>query len=356
MRIQRALAARNEETKEAATRIGGVEILAEAAAREFFVGFVLPTGVGLSESKRAEYMNNASLLNAIRKAWDNHVAARAVVDKRPLSSVFWQSIAKDLSEVAKDWPHSLPLNCRRLQNKYQKYAKEGYAGLVEGRFGKRNAAKVMNEEQKAVLLSMIDYGNNYDNVRIADSYNDTAQKHGWPTISPSTVRGWKVKHKTECAIAQHGVAEFRNTLAMQVKRERPKYPLAYLTVDGWTVELLYQKTKENKKGHGVTTFHNRKTVVFVLDPCVNYILGYAIGDRENPALIRGALMDAVNHTRELFGTRYSAWQIQSDKYGNGNLTPAYQALGAAYTPAQAHNAKAKVIEPFFRHLNNVSST
>lgn len=121
-------------------------------------------------------------------------------------------------------------------------------------------------------------------------------------------------------------------------------------MDGWVSELLYQKTEE-KNGRTTTTYTHRLTVVIVLDPCINYPVGYAIGERETPELIKAALRNAANHTAELFGRRYYSNQIQSDNYGRGNLKPIYQIMGDIYTPARAHNAKSKVIEPFFNYFN-----
>ena len=48
---------------------------------------------------------------------------------------------------------------------------------------------------------------------------------------------------------------------------------------------------------------------------------------------------------------YRPHQIQSDRYGRGNLTPMYKAASTYYTPAKAYNAKAKVIEPYFKSIN-----
>ena len=81
----------------------------------------------------------------------------------------------------------------------------------------------------------------------------------------------------------------------------------------WTARQgLYKKT----------TYHNRKTIVVVLDACGKYPIGYAVGDHESPALIREALRNAIRHARELFGARYKPLQLQSDNYqkgGNGSV-------------------------------------
>ena len=90
-------------------------------------------------------------------------------------------------------------------------------------------------------------------------------------------------------------------------------PMLYWTVDGWDVELVYQKTTINEKGHKVTTYHNRLNAVMVLDPHTKYIIGYAIDENENPNLIRMALRNALTHTEELFGAMYKPHQLHIRK-------------------------------------------
>src|SRR5690606_26207773 len=97
-------------------------------------------------------------------------------------------------------------------------------------------------------------------------------------------------------------------------------------LDGWDVELLYQDTKTDKKGNSVTTYHNRLTVVAVLDPVNNYPIGYAIGTHETPALIKSAVQNAIQHSKALFGEYYMPYQLQSDRYSIKSLTPLYNAL------------------------------
>jgi len=56
------------------------------------------------------------------------------------------------------------------------------------------------------------------------------------------------------------------------------------------------------------------TSAVVLDACLKYPIGYAIGTHETPQLTQAALRNAAKHTKELFGNMYRAHQIQSDRY------------------------------------------
>ena len=133
---------------------------------------------------------------------------------------------------------------------------------------------------------------------------------------------------------------------MQVKRSAPTYPLYYWTLDGWDVELLYQK-EEN----GRTTYHNRPTIVVVLDACLKYPIGYAIGTHETPDLIKEALRSAAKHTETLFGQMFRTAQLQSDNYAISKMMPTYAGMANKVTPAAVKNAKSKIIEPWFRAFN-----
>jgi len=329
-------------------------IVPDGAAMNFYETYTLPNGRYLPKEKREEYANNAAILNTFRSQLQEAASMcnKQTGGKRSVNKTqYWNKMAGLLSYIRDKYPHTLPENPRRLQDKYNQYVREGYAALITGRFGTRNAAKVNDDIKESLLVQLIADARNLDNAQIADLYNLVAGLQQWAQITPDTVRRWREKNDLITAGGRLGATRFRNQKTMQAKRERPALPLLYWTLDGWTAELLYQKTGLNKKGGNVTTYTNRLTLVVVLDPCYNYPIGYAIGTHENPALIKEALRDAANHTAELFGQRYRTNQLQSDNYGRGALTPLYQTMGDKYTPARAHNAKAKVIEPYFYYLN-----
>lgn len=323
----------------------------DGAALNFYETYPLGDGKFLPTEKQTEYANNAAILNAFRVVLERSNSQRTRQShKRINKTEFWRKAAQALPRIADKFPHSLPENPRRLQEKFNQYLREGYAALITGKYGTRNAAKIDNDVKESLLVRLISDARNLDNAQIARLYNMVAELQGWDTITPSAVGVWRNKFDLVTAGGRLGETRFRNQKSMQVKRSRPTLPLLYWTMDGWTAELLYQKTEE-RNGRTVTTYTNRLTLVLVLDPCLNYPIGFAIGERETPELIKAALRNAANHTAELFGRRYRVNQLQSDNYGRGNLTPIYKVMGDKYTPARAHNAKAKVIEPFFGYFN-----
>lgn len=254
------------------------------------------------------------------------------------------------------YPHKLPANAKSLKRKADQYAKEGWSALIHKNRGNANAKKVADERLEAVMHKLLSQHMNLNNVQIMEKYNEVAKLMEMPLIkSPVTVDKYRKQMESTTLAHQRGSKAFRNKLEMQIKRSAPETALTYWTLDGWDVELVYQKqilkVGDNGVRHKRTTYDNRKTVVMVIDACCKYPIGYAIGDRECTALIRTALRNAVKHTKELFGMRYKPLQLQSDNYQKKVMTPFYQAMTKYYTPAAVGNAKSKIIEPYFNEIN-----
>jgi hypothetical protein len=324
----------------------------DAEAREYFCAYILGDGRHLSAEKIEEYTANASLLNRCREILEASASHRSRQSHRGTNKgEFWARVAEALGRIKAEKKHSLPENTRSLRRKFNEYLKGGYKVLVSGKYMNGNTKKIDSDVKESVVIQMIADRRNFDNEQIATYYNILANNMGWKEITGSCVGVWREKTDIVTYAGRRGETAFRNTKTMQCRRQRPQGAMMYWTTDGWDAELLYQKTKEDKKGHRVTTYHNRLTVVVVLDACVNYPIGYAIGEAETPELIRKALRNAVNHTAELFGQRMKVGQLQCDRYAIKNLSEDYKAVAGILTPARAHNAKAKVIEPYFNRLN-----
>lgn len=324
----------------------------DGAALNFFESYTLADGRNLPADKVLEYSANAAIMNAFRACWDAHVSKRQRSGKKALAAKeFWARAAGSLPRLADRWPHSLPGSARRLQMKMAEYVEQGYACFISGKYLNGNAAKVADEDRENVLTALLAHHNNLPDTLVAEGYNRFADAKGWPKITAKTVGVWREKLGSVIRAGRLGVSNFRNNVTMQVKRSRPSTPLLMWSLDGWTVELLYQSTKQDKKGHNVTTYTNRLTMVVILDVFNNYPIGYAVGTHESPALIKEALRDAAKHTEELTGQMLRANQIQSDRYAIKTMADLYAIMGDKVTPAQAHNAKAKPVEPYFNYLN-----
>lgn len=324
-----------------------IEIDREAVA--FYQSYTMTTDNGatrhLPKTKQAEYANSCSILNMIDRHLSNGVDS---------VTAFWQEMAESMPRLNERYPHCLPENPRSLQRKYNRYKQAGYLSIISRLWQNRNAAKILTEAQDAALLVLVTQYNNLEDSRIATLYNHIAKSQSpeWECISASTVRNWRLAHPLETAYGRMGRDKFRATKSMQVRRTKPSAPFLHWSLDGWTAELLYQKRTTRRDGTSVVTYHNRLTMVVVLDTSCNYPMGYAIGDHETPTLIKEALRNATLHSRELTGDMLKAYQIQSDRYAIKKMSDLYGKVGHIVTPAAAKNAKAKPVERYFRHLND----
>lgn len=327
-------------------------IIIDNAASAFYEAYSIEGARGLDNEKRMLYTNGASILNACRTKLMEADAMQRKVGKshRVKLSDFWTAVAKHLPRVAEFYPHNLPENPRVLQRKYNEFFKGGtpnYEVLISGKFRNKNAARVATAEQVALITKFIGFHTNLDCQEVADYYNTVCESLGWPTINRRTVWNWAQRYGWAVNPGRYGAKEYMNTIGMQVKRFAPTAPLLYWNLDGWVAELYYKK--QGKRG--AMTYCNRLTVVVVLDPFNKYPIGYAVGEHECSDLIKAALRNATNHTAELFGQRYRATQLQSDNYAIKKMLPIYGALASHVTPAAVGNAKAKVVEPYFKYLN-----
>lgn len=319
-------------------------------ASSYFENYLTGAKNYLSSEKVREYYANAIIFDAIKRLISERKGKHASLGHGHGTTRYWDRISECVHGLDRSkYPHSLPVNARSLENKYKKYIDEGYESLIHKAYKTQNsgAAKIANDSQRSAMAVLISDPRNLDNEQVADIYNALAEQMKWEKICAATVGVWRKKLDDIVFARRHGLTAYRNEKSMQVKRNAPEYPLQYWTLDGWDVELMYQATNDK----GITTYHNRLTMVVVLDTCLKYPIGYAIGTHETPELIKEALRNAEKHTEELFGCMYRTAQIQSDRYAIKKMTPTYANIAKHVTPAAVKNAKSKVIEPWFKYFN-----
>ncbi len=77
----------------------------------------------LSTDKQTEYANNAAVLNAFRLVLERSDSQHRKQSKRCISKAeFWRKAAQALLRIADTFPHTLPENPRRLQEKFNQCA------------------------------------------------------------------------------------------------------------------------------------------------------------------------------------------------------------------------------------------
>lgn len=332
-----------------AAQLNEIETMIEhsASASAYFGGYTTDGERHLPAEKRREYYADAIVLDAVNNLINQRSGKRRALGHA--ASRMWDTIAEEVQDIDRSkYPHDLPSNPRSLERKMKSYLKDGYETLIHKNYlGKSNATKIDTEDKEMILGTLASDPRNLDNEKVARLYNAVAEAKGWKPITGYTVAGWRKKNDTLIYARRRGAHNFMNNKTMQVKRRAPEHPLSLFVVDGWDVELMYQDVNDK----GVTTYTNRLCAVIVIDACCKYPVGYAIGKHESSSLIKEAMRDSLRHTEELFGQMMRPSQIQTDNYARTALTPVYQSMCEHYTPASVGNAKAKIIERWFKYFN-----
>lgn len=298
------------------------------------------------------YINNASILEGMRelRRQSDSIRKRGGKKGHP-DSRFYPWAAELLGGLTDEWTHSLPLQPRPLKARYEKYISEGYASLIHRNYGNKSAAKVVSEEQEAVLVKLLAHHNHLEDTQVAKLYNEVAGHNGWKTLTARRIGDWRRSRELLVSAGRLGENKFRLAKHTSVKRMKPTKAMRLWSHDGWEVELYYRDYTNKKGGDRVMRSDMRLVVEVILDPVCNYPVGYAIGTRENPALIKHAMLNALTHTEEMFGVMIGPDQMQYDQYGIKVLKPLYESIADLQTPARVGNAKSKPVEQYFSYLN-----
>ena len=375
-------------------------VVSDWKANEYYMSYRYGANLSLPVDRVNQYTRAASWLNLMNRvlddksivkkglgiemgSFDEHVAELIGLEKQRGKLMGYAGV-----DVL---PGDFPGSSQRLKAKAGIYKQQGYESLIDPLYGNKNASKLgrldlnspinqgilpinggineaflpektgiepkssekrggycpdLDDKQMAVIRALCAKPQNFDAGQVAELVNLCFSANGWKTLSRARLHQIITENMHVLMAGRQGKRAYMSKAAMQNKRKAPDYPLYYWTLDGWTVEMMYQE--RGPKGME----YKRLVMVVVLDPFNKYPVGYAIGERENVELIRLACRNAVLHMNELFGAPRRPLQLQSDNYQIKNLTPFYQVMAALYfTPAEVGNSKAKVIEPYFKHLN-----
>ena len=148
-----------EPEKEAKERPFVEQIVKDEKAFAFFSSYRYSDGTNLNSHKTDNITrlgNAASILNTIALEYKEHASERAKGGKKPLNTVFFEnmaSIIRNSEAIERRYPHNLPLNSRRLREKFENYRASSYDGLIKRYHGMKNATKI--DDNLLRLLSYI---------------------------------------------------------------------------------------------------------------------------------------------------------------------------------------------------------
>lgn len=317
-------------------------------------------GKHLGQAKAAKLKEAAKVLrllaemDQVRKAGGND----AIVQRYGLPTMkLKEAIAAHVKRMKVAGKLSgLPTAFARLEARKRDYlsaraeGKPGASCLVHGGAGNTNASKLKNEQARKALLTLLARPQNISVRRCTTDYNNLAATLGWPMVTSSTVHAFKAAtpNARSITLGARGKGAYHDTFNLVIHREAPSTPTYMWVVDGDVYELYYQAEERDAKGRLKRKQWLRKVVAVVLDAHTWYPVGFAIGNTESAALVQAAMKNAVDHMKALTGEYLLPFQVQSDRFSIDEMTAFYGTVADYFTPAAVGNARAKVIEPYFR--------
>lgn len=309
-------------------------------AEEFYLSYRYDENKPLPIEHVKKYAKAASWLNMLRD-----VAKDKKELKRMLSLTleqFYKNVIEIIIGDNIDLPTSYDRLIARPTSALKKYTNDGYASLIDWRFGNKLAAKVNDEVSESVLLEMIAHPNQFDDVIITQQYNRWAKKNGYKTIKPETVGHHRRKKEGLIIMHREGNAALNEKFLRQVKGYRPSFPLAMVESDDNHLDLLFLDPDDNT-AHKF--FHKYKAIV-VVDSFNDYVLGYAYSENLSNDLVRAAYLNAAYYIRSITGAWYLPHETKSDRWGLKDLMPFYKSLGK-YITTPVGSKHRGYIEQFF---------
>lgn len=302
-------------------------------ATRFFRTYKLDDGASLSEDHVQQYSTAACWLNVLVEADTcKHFKKKYGITREE----FYDAVSK----IIKEQSLPLPANYSNLRTKLRQYKADGYAAIISKKFGNRNSNK-LDEVQRAFLRSV--YANPDQPQKLMYSqitwiYNQHAAQVGWQQVTEQTIYNYLSKPSTQmlCWKERNGKGVWRDQFDPVINRLRPSHPDDMWVMDGTPFELYY--LDQNKA--------RRMYAYFVVDACSWKVIGWDISESETNEVVMNALKMACCMTGHL------PHQLQYDNSSaNKSCEFLFRSIAKFCTPAGVGNARAKVIEPISKHIN-----
>lgn len=320
-----------------------------------------PAGEEIKKDRQRQYVNEASILNAIAKRLKLHLKKQSSGAK---SSIFWQNACKVLPGIKGVWPHKLPTTEKNLKRKFEKYQEDGYRSLVNGNYGNQNT-RIVNEHLEELLKCIYTQSWNPNYVEVHRDYmafvsgvkllvsEETGEVYNpkdYEPISVSSVRTYMRKWSNSV-----GTQKKRSNSRIGYNAKHRSY--ANLKVDYAGALLSMDDRDMPFKLQGTT---KRVVGYFTADACSTAIIGWAFARpkmREDDPNGKGLnlIFDCFRNTfeqLEYYGVNMPA-EVEVENHLMSNLKETTLKEGNLFPFvrfAAAENPQEKSIEGFFRIL------
>jgi len=237
---------------------------------------------GLPDDVKLLYSNNAAVLNALKKAWDDHVIGSKSRNKRPMAGKFWNRAVKAIQNLPKEWKCDLPKNPKRLRIKLDDYLAYGYEAILSGKWGNQNTRIITEEVGDWIVAQWASYINIVTIEQLharynqhADKLNREAGKTVWKKIKSSVaIRDYLFRPdiKEKWYAARYGELAYKEEYTRQHKTKLPNFRDSLWYSDGTKLNFYYQDENGNTK---------TANVYEVIDVYSECFLGYHISRTED---------------------------------------------------------------------------
>lgn len=311
-------------------------IKVDSAAVEFFNDYTLENGEALPLKNIAEYIANAEVLNAIDIILATTMSKRKALGGKAKP---WEKIAQVVSELPlHTWPHTLPTNPRRLQDKLKVYKAEGYQSLIHKGFCHKNSEKLSDDAKPWVLARWCDQVKRCaTHAQLHREYNDEAVKHGWKEVkTEQTLINFLQDPKIEPLwyAFRFGHIKSKERYSLQISTKLPSMRDSLWYSDGTKMNYYYQ---ENGKMLTCQVYE-------VFDAYSEVFLGYHISKTEDYE----AQYQAYKMALQIAG--HKPYEIKFDNQGGHKKLEANSFLGKLSricANTMPYNGKSKTIENAF---------
>jgi len=222
------------------------------AYKFFHETYLLEDGRRLKGEAATEYTLNAMLLNAIRTTVITRKSKRRALGG--ITKGIWEQMAETMRDIRDEYNHSLPLNARRLKQKYNDYINTGYMALIHRGYGNMNSRKV-NDIIESLVLSIYSMRNRHfrktvhelylmflaGNIEVVDintgeifKRDDFTDTDGnFIQISETTIRNVLNNPRNELEVSKwrDSAINFKTQKMPYNHRHRPEYSLSKISMD-----------------------------------------------------------------------------------------------------------------------------
>ncbi|MBI2259566.1 MAG: kinase, partial [Flavobacteriia bacterium] len=315
-------------------------ILFDQAAIDFYNIHRFGNGETLPEPAKKKYLLEASILKAI----DTTIQiSKFKITKRRKENQ-WEKISEIVNTLPSHiYPHNLPKNPRRLQEKYEKFMLDGYVSLIHSNFCNTNSEKLTEASKLWILARWMDQVNRCTSLsQMLIEYNHIADEKNWSKLeAEETLRNYLDRGDVKPLWwgKRYGDAVAKEKFGYSNKTVLPSMRDSLWYSDGTKLNLFYQYLdKDGKMKIGTTKVYE------VIDTYSEVLLGYHVSDTEDFVAQYNAYKMAIKMSgHKPYEIKYDN-QAGNKKLENVGFLSKIAHISVSTKP---YNGKSKTIESIF---------